>query len=108
MPSIERRTPKYRHYKPKDLGVVRINGRDRYLGEFDSPESWEKYHRLVAKWISGDQIAIASNNSGLVDDVTVNQVLLAYCKFARSYYVRDGEFTSEVQQALWGQAVISD
>ena len=31
--------PKYRHYKPIDFGVVRINGRDIYLGKFNSPES---------------------------------------------------------------------
>ena len=31
-----RRIPKYRHYKPKDLGVVRINGIDEYLGKYDS------------------------------------------------------------------------
>ena len=42
--------PKYRHYKPKNLGVVRIDGRDHYLGKFNSDESWEKYHRLLAEW----------------------------------------------------------
>ena len=31
--SRAKRIPKYRHYKPKNLGVVRINGRDFYLGE---------------------------------------------------------------------------
>ena len=30
--SRSRRIPKYRHYKPKNLGVVRIDGRDHYLG----------------------------------------------------------------------------
>ena len=44
--------PKYRHYKPKNLGVVRIAGRDHYLGDFNSPESWEKYHRLIAEWLA--------------------------------------------------------
>jgi hypothetical protein len=32
-----RKLPKYRHYKPKDLAVVRIDGRDYYLGKYDSP-----------------------------------------------------------------------
>lgn len=44
-----RRIPKYRHFKPKNLGVVRVDGRDIYLGKYDSPESWEKYHRLIAE-----------------------------------------------------------
>src|SRR4051812_30597305 len=30
---------KYRHYRPKDLAVVRIEDRDIYLGKYDSPES---------------------------------------------------------------------
>lgn len=40
--------PKYRHFRPKNLGVVRLNGRDFYLGEYGSPASLEKYRRLVA------------------------------------------------------------
>jgi hypothetical protein len=47
------RLPKYRHYKPKDLAVVRIDGRDHYLGRFGSEESQEKYRRLVAGWLAG-------------------------------------------------------
>jgi hypothetical protein len=43
----ERHLPKYGHYKPKDLAVVRIDGHDHYLGKYGSPESWEKYHRLL-------------------------------------------------------------
>ncbi len=52
MPPQQPRIPKYRHYRPKDLGVVRLDGRDIYLGAFNSPESWEKYHRLIAEWLN--------------------------------------------------------
>ncbi len=52
MPKQPRRVPRYRHYKPKNLGVVRIDGKDQYLGRYDSPESREKYHRLIAEWLS--------------------------------------------------------
>ena len=41
--------PAYWHFKPRNLAVVRIRGKDKYLGEFDSPASWEKYHRLIAE-----------------------------------------------------------
>ena len=40
MPDRTPHQPKYRHYKPKDLAVVRIDGRDVYLGKYDSPKSW--------------------------------------------------------------------
>ncbi len=41
--------PAYRHYKPKDLAVVRIHGRDCYLGPYGFPESQEKYARLMTE-----------------------------------------------------------
>jgi hypothetical protein len=41
--------PKYRHFKPRDLAVVRINGRDHYLGQYGSPASREAYARLIAE-----------------------------------------------------------
>ena len=50
MPDRILRTPQYRHDKPKDLAVVRIDGRDVYLGKYSSPESHEKYWRVVAEW----------------------------------------------------------
>lgn len=53
MSASRTRTPKYRHYKPKDLGVVRIDGRYVYLGRFNCPESLQKYHRVVADWLAG-------------------------------------------------------
>ena len=55
MSQSRRSNPKYRHDQPKNLGVVRINGKDHYLGRYDSPESWEKYHRLIAEWLSRGQ-----------------------------------------------------
>jgi hypothetical protein len=38
-----RRIPKYRRYKPKNLGLVVINGRQHYLGAYGSPESVAEY-----------------------------------------------------------------
>ena len=46
------RTPSYRYHKARNCAVVTVNGHDHYLGDFDSPESWEKYHRLVAECLA--------------------------------------------------------
>ena len=46
------RLPKYRHYKPKNLAVVRIDGKDHYLGPYGSPESQDTYRRLLAEWLA--------------------------------------------------------
>ena len=52
MPTRRPRTPKYRHYRPKNLAVVRIDGKDHYLGRYGTPESHAKYRRLLAEWLS--------------------------------------------------------
>jgi len=81
------RRPKYRHYRPKNLGVVRINGIDHYLGRYKSPESWEKYHRLLEA--AGFQ---PPESSG-----TVDEVVLAFLKAHKDHYRRaDGTQTGEL------------
>ena len=45
--------PRYRHQKSRNLAVVRIHGKDYYLGEFNSPESKQLYARLIAELWAG-------------------------------------------------------
>jgi integrase len=85
------RPPKYRHYKPKGLAVVRINGVDHYLGKWKSPESWEKYHRLVA----AAGLAAPTPETG---SATVEDVVLAFMHAHRDHYRRaDGTATGELR-----------
>ena len=49
----KRRDPKYRHHKARNLAVVRIDGKDHYLGRFGSEASRANYHRLLADWRAG-------------------------------------------------------
>ena len=103
MPPKRRRVPKYRHYKPKDLAVVRIGGRDRYLGRYDSAQSWEKYHRLVAEWLrdlnTGGTVfpsaTLTQSSDG--NGPSIDQVILAYFEFAKSYYRKNGQLTGETE-----------
>ncbi len=90
----------YRHYRPKNLAVVRLDGRDVYLGRYGSPESWEKYHRLIAKRLSQVPSSKASppTSPPAPADWTINQLLVAYRKFAQTYYVKDGEPTKELTE----------
>src|SRR4051812_13094950 len=91
------RLPKYRHYKPKDLAVVRIDGKDHYLGKYDSPESRERYRRLMAEWLAAGPAFRSSEDaaSDSRDGLTVNELILAYVRFADGYYVKDGRPTVE-------------
>jgi integrase len=100
MPTTDRPDPKYRHYKPKNLAVVRIDGNDIYLGKHDSPESWEKYYRLLAEWRANGSVTSAAKQPTATDDsgLTVNELILAFLKHAESYYRQaDGRPTGEVE-----------
>jgi integrase len=105
MPDADRHIPKYRHYKPKDLAVVRIDGHDHYLGQYDSPESREKYHRLLAERAARGSVTPAPKPGGRATaaDVTVFELIRAYWRHVEKYYVKDGQPTTEVcvvRQAL--------
>jgi hypothetical protein len=91
------RLPKYRHYKPKDLAVVRINGHDIYLGKYGSPESREKYRRIVAEWLTTNHPQterIQPTEAAL----SVNDVILAFwTRHAEKHYRHaDGTPTGEL------------
>ena len=56
--AIRYHLPKYRHYKPKDLAVVRLDGKDHYLGKYRvAKRAGRKYRRLVAEWMASPRTA---------------------------------------------------
>lgn len=97
----EPRTPKYRHYKPKNLGVVRIKGHDQYLGRYNSPESWERYHRLIAEWLASGRQSLPQPTDKADESppsLSINDLILAYWQYAKTYYVRNGAPTREIEE----------
>ncbi len=97
-----RRIPSYRCYKPKNLGLVVINGRQHYLGPHGSPESLAEYHRLIQEYLAG----VPTPTSGIAPapEMTINELIVAYWeRHVTTYYVKNGRPTSEqdnVRQAL--------
>ena len=97
MPRRHASPPKYRHYKLKDLAVVRIDGKDHYLGRHGTAESWEAYHRLLAER-AASPISPAANRNIVVEPraLTVAELVLAYWNHAKAYYRRpDGSPSAE-------------
>ena len=45
--------PKYRCFKPKNLGLVVIGGKQHYLGKHGTSASVADYNRLVQEWLTG-------------------------------------------------------
>src|ERR1039458_6664266 len=97
MQASAKKPPAYRHYKPKDLAVVRIEGRDHYLGKFGSPESYEKYHRILAERYAKVPTAVANKKAVPRSEVeTVTELCVGYYTHACAYYTKHGKPTSQV------------
>lgn len=93
------KVPAYCHHKASGKAVVRLNGKDIYLGPFGSPESHDEYQRAITLW----RLNAASNEeerprrileAGF--DLSIANVLLRYKTFAESYYVKNGKPTKEL------------
>jgi len=91
MPSSSLRIPKYRHHKARNLARVNINGKDIYLGEYDSPESHQKYDRLIAEWLLHQHVTPGDATKTL----SICELMVCYLQYAESYYVKNGEVTTE-------------
>ncbi len=58
MPRKPGKVPSYCRHKASGRAVVRIDGRDRYLGKYGSPESHEEYERSIAEWRAGQRAGV--------------------------------------------------
>ncbi|MFO0815820.1 MAG: hypothetical protein U0796_21590 [Gemmatales bacterium] len=94
------RVPKYRLHKARNVAVVTIHGKDHYLGEYDSTESWQRYHRLLLEHLQQPAdfpIVPAFNiSSDGPATFTINELILQYWGFATKYYQKNGEPTTEL------------
>jgi hypothetical protein len=86
--------PSYRLHKASGQARTIVNGRHVYLGKFGSPESRQQYARILAEAAlpaSVPTAQVASDTQRLL----VSELLVAYLKFAESYYSNEGQPTKE-------------
>lgn len=107
------KTPALRHHKPSGRAVVRINGRDIYLGAFGTTAAATAYHKLIAEWSAhGGHLPIAP------DEMTMLELTAAYLDHCEGYYLgRFGGPTSTVYEItrvigtilqLYGDTLVKD
>ena len=85
--SASKRIPKYRHQKSRNLAVVRIDGTDRYLGRYGSPESRHLYDKLIQEWLANGRTLEKSNRAvDPRDEMTIVEVIARYWDHCRAYY----------------------
>ena len=88
------RVPSYRHHKPSGQAVVTLDGRDFYLGPWNSTASKAEYDRLIGEWIANGRRLPESKRPR--EDLTINELILAYWRYAEGYYQKNGMPTSEL------------
>jgi integrase len=91
------RIPKYRCFKPKNLGLVVIGGTQHYLGKYGSPESMEEYNRLIQEWLARGISLPSQTESGNLA-LTVDQLMLSFLSGHAEIHYRhaDGSPTGEL------------
>ena len=102
MPRKPGKVPAYCLHKASGQAVVRVDGIDHYLGPYGSDESHELYERVIGEWRSKRRSQVDGSPKNVssprpVGDLTVEQVLGLYWRFAKSHYVKDGVPTGELE-----------
>jgi hypothetical protein len=95
MPYNRLHVPSYRHRKSRDLAIVTINGKDIYLGKFNSPESKRKYDKLIQEWLASGRV-MTSDTPAAEDTFSIAELIVAYLKHATVFYRKDGQPTSHL------------
>jgi integrase len=93
--------PSYRLHKQSGQAIVTLtdaagNRHDVLLGKHDTPESRAEYLRVVTEWeAAGRCLPVAGIG---VADLTVNELILAYWKFAEGYYQKNGKPSTQLDR----------
>jgi hypothetical protein len=105
--------PVYRIHRAKGLGYVRLNKRMIYLGAANTPESFERYRRVLGEWLATGRAPKRKSESTAA--LTVNEVVDEHLGWARRYYLdADGnpsaglapvEAAAKTLKALYGATV---
>jgi len=88
------RIPKLSHHKASGNAVVRLGGRDVYVGLWGMSQAKAEYDRVVAEWLAGGRRLDAAG----VNDRTVAELIAAFWDHAQIYYLDpDGAPTNELR-----------
>ena len=93
------RIPKYGLHKPSGRAVVYLDRRPVYLGRHGSPESWERYWQLVARFPTPasrkTRVAVEPG-----DVICVALLVDRYLEHAVEYYGKDSERLNVIRSAV--------
>ncbi len=94
--------PSYRLHKQSGQAVVTLTDglggrRDVLLGKHGTLESRAEYVRVLGEWETRGRRLPAPETKGTAD-LSVNELILAYGRFASGYYVKNGKPTTQLDR----------
>jgi len=89
------RKPSLRLHKPSKQAVVTIDGKDHYLGPWGSRRAKVEYERLIGEWTANGGMGGGAGRA-----VTVAELVLAYRKFAATYYAPPSREAAQIRLAM--------
>ena len=99
------RVPQPSRHKASGQSVVRLNGRDFYLGPHGSAQAKAAYERLMIRWLNnGRQLPVEEDE----EELSVEEVLARYWLFAEQHYRKDGQPTKELDNVRYAVRPLED
>ena len=96
MPRQVSSVPAYCLHRHSGQAIVRIAGRDHYLGPHGCEESRAEYDRVIAEWLASGRRFESAAPTVEWPTISVNEVLLAFLDFAERYFRDGNEVSKEV------------
>ncbi len=94
MPRLVNSNPSYRKHRASGQAVVSIEGRDFYLGPWNSKSSKAEYDRLVSEWLAAGRRLPGSQ----LPDISIAELIERFWDHVQLWYRHpDGTPTSEVR-----------
>ena len=94
MPRLTNALPKYRKHKASGQAFVELSGKRIYLGPHGTKLSRTEYDRLTGTWqANGRQL----NSVEKLDALSIVELINAYRKHAKTYYVKNGRSTGTAE-----------
>ena len=80
--------PNYLRHKATGQGYARVNGRQIYFGDYDEPESRQRYDAAIARYLANNRTL-----PGAQADLTIVELCADYLRFAEGYYGNSSTMT---------------
>jgi hypothetical protein len=94
MPKLTHRLPSYRLHKVSSQAIVTLNGKDHYLGLWNSGSSKAEYNRLLAEWLAAKKRSMLPYEAAT--SITVAELLASYLSEAEVTHTNNGQPTSHL------------